>query len=88
MSKLGHITKSYGNQLNFAIANTNGDNIMNSILPPNTIILNSQIDKYNNDTEIMNEISEYLDMIDMKIVEPELATENNEITEEDEENVS
>jgi hypothetical protein len=41
------------------------------------------IDKYNNDTEIMNEISEYLDMIDMKIVEPELATENNEITEED-----
>jgi hypothetical protein len=52
MSKLGHITKSYGNQLNFAIANTNGDNIMNSILPPNTIILNSQIDKYNNDTNV------------------------------------
>lgn len=52
MSKLGHITKSYGNQLNFAIANTNGDNIMNSILPPNTIILNSQVDKYNNDTNV------------------------------------
>ena len=52
MSKLGHITKLYGNQLNFAIANTNGDNIMNSILPPNTIILNSQIDKYNNDTNV------------------------------------
>ena len=50
MSKLGNIKESYGKQINIAVANTNGENVLAStILPKNNLIIASPVDADAND---------------------------------------
>lgn len=50
MSKLGNIKDSYGKQINIAVANTIGENVLAStILPKNNIIISAPVDDAAND---------------------------------------
>ena len=51
MSKLGYISKSYGKQINIAVANTYSYNVLSgSNLPDNALIITSNVNEYGEDT--------------------------------------